>query len=88
MLESILVGLIVLVAALYAAWALMPALTRRNVALRISALLGGPTAPGLAGRIAARLQQAAHAKAGGCADCPAATLTPAERAEKQAPDGR
>jgi hypothetical protein len=88
MLESILVGLIVLVAALYAAWALMPPLTRRNVALRICALLGGPTAPGLTGRIAARLQKAADAKAGGCGDCPAATLTPAERAEKQAPDGR
>jgi hypothetical protein len=88
MLESILVGLIVLVAALYAAWALIPALTRRNIALRISALLGGPTTPGLSGRIAARLQQAAQAKAGGCADCPAATLTPAERAERQARDDR
>jgi hypothetical protein len=88
MLESILVGLIVLGAALYAAWALIPALTRRNVALRAAALLGGPAAPGLPGRIAGRLQQAANARTGGCADCPAATLTPAERAEKQAPDGR
>ena len=87
MLETLLVGLIVLVAALYAVWALLPAPTRRSFALRASQRLGGPGAPGLRGRIATTLQRVAQAKAGGCADCPAATLTPAERAERQGRDG-
>jgi hypothetical protein len=87
MLESILVGLIVLVAALYAVWALLPAPTRRDLALSTSRLLGGPSSPGIAGGLAGMLQRVAQAKAGGCAECPAATLTPAERAERKTTDG-
>ena len=81
MLESLLVGVIVLAAAGYAAWALMPALTRRNLALKGAKALGGPGAPGLAGRTAGVLHRLAKAPAGGCSDCPAATLTPAERGQ-------
>ncbi len=85
MLESMVIGLIVAVAAGYAAWALMPASTRRNLALKAARALGGPGAPSLAGKTAAVLQKIAKAPAGGCADCPAATLTPAERAKQQQP---
>ena len=83
MLETLLVSLIVLVAAVYAVWALLPAPTRRNLALKGALALGGPTAPGVAGRIAGVLQRIAMARSGGCSDCPAATLTPAERSKQR-----
>jgi hypothetical protein len=82
LLETVLVSLIVLVAAAYAVWALMPAPTRRNLALKGSMALGGPGAPGIAGWIAGLLQRLAKTRTGGCSDCPAATLTPAERAQQ------
>lgn len=83
MLESLLIGLIVVAAAGYAVWALMPGSTRRSFALKGAHALGGPGAPGVAGKLAAVLQRIARAPAGGCSDCPAATLTPAERAKQQ-----
>ena len=79
MFESLFVGLVVLVAAAYAAWALVPASTRQRLALRSAVALGGAEAGGLKGRLAVRLLALAQAKAGGCGDCPAHTLTPAER---------
>lgn len=82
MLEQLLVGLIVVVAAGYAAWALMPAFTRRRLALRAAQALGGADATGVAGRLAAVLQRLADARAGGCDECPAHRLTPAERADQ------
>ena len=82
MLESILVGLIVVAAAAYAAWALTPAVSRNRLALRLAHGLGDPDAPGLRGRMAAWLQRLARAPAGGCSDCPANTLTPAERGQQ------
>ena len=85
MLESIFVALIVVAAAGYAVWALTPVSTRRNVALRSARALGGPGAPGIGGKIASVLQKLAQAPGGGCSDCPAATLTPAERAQQQQP---
>ena len=88
MLESVVIGLVVAAAALYAVWALLPAVTRRGLALRGVHALGGPDAPGIAGKLAGRLQKLAQARAGGCSECPAATLTPAERAgRKSRPDG-
>ncbi|HET7204602.1 MAG TPA: hypothetical protein VFI92_14660 [Steroidobacteraceae bacterium] len=83
MLESLLIGLIVVVAAAYAVWALLPVSTRRNLALKGAHALGGPGAPGVAGKAAGLLQRIARTPAGGCSDCPAATLTPAERAKQQ-----
>lgn len=85
MLESAAIGLIVAVAALYAVWALLPAVTRRRLALRVADALGGPTASGVAGKLAGRLQKLAQARTGGCSECPAATLTPAERAGRRSP---
>ena len=52
---------------------------RQRLALRSAAALGGAEARGLKGRLAVRLLALAQAKAGGCGDCPANTLTPAER---------
>jgi hypothetical protein len=82
MLESLLVGLIVVMAAGYAAWAITPAVSRNRLVLRLAHRLGGPAAPGLRGSAATWLQKRAKAPAGGCSDCPANTLTPAERAPK------
>ena len=82
LLETVLVSLIVLVAAAYAVWALLPAPTRRNLALKGAIALGGPGAPGIAGWIAGLLQRLSKTRMGGCSDCPAATLTPAERAQQ------
>ncbi len=83
MLESILVGLIVVAATAYAAWALTPAVSRNRFALRLAQGLGGPEASGLRGRVATWLQRLARAPVGGCGDCPANTLTPAERSPSQ-----
>jgi predicted amidohydrolase len=85
MLESLLVGAIVLVAACYAVWALLPATTRRQLALKGVHALGGPAAPGMPGTVARQLQKLAQGRAGGCSECPAATLTPAERRGKGSP---
>ena len=83
MLESILVGLIVMAATAYAAWALTPAVSRNRLALRLAQRLGGAEAPGLRGRVATWLQRLAKAPVGGCGDCPANTPTPAERAQQK-----
>jgi hypothetical protein len=83
MLESILVGLIVVAATAYAAWALTPAASRNRFALRLAHGLGGPGTSGLRGRVATWLQLLAKAPVGGCGDCPANTLTPAERAQQK-----
>lgn len=82
MLESMLVGLIVVAAAGYALWALTPAVSRNRLAARLALGLGGAEAPGLRGTAAAWLQKLAKAPVGGCGDCPANKLTPAERAQK------
>jgi hypothetical protein len=79
MLESVFVGLIVVAATAYAAWALTPALSRNRFAARLAHGLGGPGASGVRGRVATWLQRLSRAPAGGCSDCPANTLTPAER---------
>lgn len=82
MLESILVGLIVVAATAYAAWALTPAVSRNRFAARLAHRLGGPEASGLRGRVATWLQRLARAPVGGCGECPANTLTPAERVQQ------
>jgi hypothetical protein len=86
MLESLLVASIVAVAVVYAAWALTPATVRNSLALRLARALGGPEAGGVRGRLAAMLHRLAKAPVGGCNNCPANTLTPAERAKARQPD--
>jgi hypothetical protein len=85
MLESVFVTLIVVAAASYAMWALTPAVSRNRFAARLALRLGGAEAPGLRGFAAARLQRLAKSPAGGCSDCAANTLTPAERTQKNNP---
>jgi hypothetical protein len=80
--QGLLVCLIVLVAAVYAVLNLMPATTRRNLALRAARGLGGPDQSGVRGRIAGALLRSGQAAKGGCIDCPAHWSTPAERASE------
>ena len=82
MLESMFVAVIVVVAAGYAAWSMTPAVSRNRFAMRLAHALGGVEAPGPRGLAASWLQRLAKAPAGGCSDCAANTLTPAERAQK------
>ena len=65
MLESILVGLIVVAATAYAAWALTPAVSRNRFAARLAHRLGGPEASGAArsgGNLAAAAGQGARGR--------------------------
>lgn len=80
--QGLLVGLIVLVAAAYTVWGLMPTTTRRNLALRAARGLGGSDQSGVRGRIAGALLRSGEASKGGCIDCPARWRTPAERASE------
>ena len=79
MLQAVVVTLVVAVAFAYAAWALLPGTLRRQLTARVVRALGGTQAAGVRGVIASRLQRAAARSPGGCNDCPANTLTPAER---------
>ncbi len=80
--QGLLVGLIVLVAAVYTVWGLMPATTRRNLALRAARDLGGPDPPGERGRIAGALLRSGQSAKGCCGGCPAQFPTPAKRASE------
>ena len=80
--QDTLVIVIVVVAAAYAAWALLPATSRRSLALRTARIFGDPDQLRLRGRIAARLLRIANAPARGCGNCPTHMATPAERANE------
>ena len=85
MLESLFVALIVVAAALYAAWALTPVSVRNGLVLRLVQALGGAEYPGMRGRLAAALQRLAQSSGGGCSDCGAAKLHPRPGAGKRPP---
>jgi hypothetical protein len=85
MLESLLIALIVIAAALYAAWALTPASVRNGGVLRLVRALGGTESPGIRGRMAAALQRLAKSSGGGCSDCSAAKLHPPPGTDKRSP---
>ena len=78
-LQSLVVTLLVAAAFGYAAWALTPGTLRRRLARGLSRKLGGPGATGLRGSVASRLERVAGRIAGGCSDCAANIMTPAER---------
>lgn len=65
MMQYLIVGLIVLLAAMYSAWVLMPASWRRRGAAKVAA---GATRSGLDGQVARGLQLRLE-RAGGCSDC-------------------
>lgn len=72
MLEGFIVGAIVMFAAAYAVWSLLPAALRMRTARRFGAWARGPRRPGWLGRVATGLERAAQARLGGCSDCSAA----------------
>ena len=68
--ESIIVGLIVCAAALYAVWALLPPMTRLKLARRLAQETGSSeSAPGWWRRFVARLESKASAAPPDCANC-------------------
>jgi len=71
MLELLLVGVIVLVAAGYSTWALLPASARRRLADALAAATDTRGCPGSLRRAALALQRRAHAGRGHCDDCAA-----------------
>jgi hypothetical protein len=75
--QTLIVGLIVLAAAVYAAWALVPAALRLRLAARFGAWAVRPGRPGWTRRLAAMLERRARSGLGGCSDCGAARPPPA-----------
>jgi hypothetical protein len=82
--QSLVVGLIVLVATTYAAWALVPAGTRLRIASRFYAWTRGAGRPAWLGRIAAAMERSARARMGGCSDCSAASPPPSTSSSRRA----
>jgi hypothetical protein len=72
MLEGLLVGAIVTMAAAYAVWALLPATLRLRCAQRLGSWARGAHRPGWLARAASGVERAARARVGGCSDCSAA----------------
>ena len=80
--QTIVVGLIVLSAALYAAWVLLPAALRLRLAQSLAAAARRRGAPGGIVRLAGTVERAARRRLGGCSDCGAiqtATKAPRDR---------
>jgi hypothetical protein len=74
--EAILVGLIVVAAALYAAWALLPATLRLRVAQRIGAWGRRPGRAAWLQRASTAVETAARRRVGACSDCSAVQAAP------------
>ena len=88
-LESLLIGLIVTTATVYAVWALTPVTTRNRWALRLAVVLERHRPDnGVAAWVAARLRAIAKAPAAGCGNCSSHAATPAERASQATRDRR
>jgi hypothetical protein len=81
--QSLLIAVIVAGAAVYAVWALTPAIVRRRYALKGAALAGGPQASGLRGRLARTLLGLAQTPSSSCGGCSAHQATPAERMQRK-----
>jgi len=79
MLEAILVGLIVLVAALYATWTLLPAAVRLRLAGHLGEWGRKPGRPGWLQRASTAVEAAARKRVGSCSECSAAQGTPQRR---------
>jgi len=75
--QTLIVGLIVLAAAVYAAWALVPAALRLRLAVRFGTWARRPGRRAWVGRLAAVLERRARSGLGGCSDCGAAQPPPA-----------
>jgi hypothetical protein len=75
--EAILVGLIVLVAALYTAWRLLPASLRLRAAHRMAEWGQRPGRPAWLQRASASVESAARKGVGACSDCGSVQSSPA-----------
>jgi Family of unknown function (DUF6587) len=74
--QVVIVGLIVVVAAAYAAWALLPAAVRLRLAEGIGAWARQPGRAGWLARAATAVERGARARLGGCSDCSAVQAAP------------
>ena len=75
--QAILVGLIVLVAALYATWRLLPASLRLRAAQRMAEWGRRPGRPAWLQRTSTAVESAARKGVGACSDCGAVQSSPA-----------
>jgi hypothetical protein len=80
--QAIIVGLIVLAAASYAAWVLLPAALRLRLAQRLAAWLRRAAAPQWFIRVADALEAGARRRPGACSDCGAVQASPGTRRDK------
>jgi hypothetical protein len=76
--QAVVVGLVVGVATLYAAWTLLPGALRLRLATRFAEHGQRPGRPAWLARLAALVER--RARAGGCADCGGRAPPPAARA--------
>lgn len=74
--QAVVVGLIVLVATAYAAWALLPAALRLRLAQGCAAWAARPGRPPWLAWAARVGERAARARLGGCSDCSAVQAAP------------
>jgi hypothetical protein len=74
--QAVVVGLIVLAAATYAAWALLPATLRLRLARHLAATVRRSGAPAWLVRIADAIAGSALRRLGGCSDCSAVQAAP------------
>lgn len=70
--QELIVGAAVLVAGIYAAWAILPGASRRALVRRFRSWAGQPGRASWAGTLADRLERGEVAGASGCSGCPAA----------------
>jgi hypothetical protein len=85
MLEGILVGLIVLAAALYAIWTLLPAAVRLRFARRLGEWGRKPGRAGWLQRASSAVEVAAGRRAGACSDCCAVQSPPTAPSRRPPP---
>ena len=74
--QAIVVGLIVLAAAIYVAWALLPAGLRLRLARRLAALAQRAGGPACLVRFADAAEGSALRRLGGCSKCSAVQAAP------------
>jgi hypothetical protein len=74
--QAVIVGLIVLAATTYAAWALLPASLRLRLARHLAATARSVGGPAWLVRFAERLAASALRRLGGCSDCSAVHAAP------------
>jgi hypothetical protein len=83
--QAIVVGLIVLTAALYAIWRLLPASLRLRTAHRVAEWGRRPSRPAWLQRTSTAVESAARKGVGACSDCGAVQSSPAAPSSREKP---